>query len=144
MPSYYDDGSEYDEEEEYESEEDEISEAQRPPKVGGWTDNEGEVKAPISKQESPTKSKKPKQAKHKKDFDPRTDKMLDINSNEDYLMESLQNFKPPVDKSLDRSISVFGDKKEAPSHDPHRVIAGVKMKNMVEDHVDDINEIKQL
>lgn len=36
----------------------------------------------------------PPQPPPKKEFDPRYDKMLDINSNEDFLMESLKNFKP--------------------------------------------------
>ena len=56
--------SEYDEE--YESEEEEFSEALgNDPAVGNWTE------------------------KDKKDFDPRTDKLLDIKSDENYLMESL-------------------------------------------------------
>lgn len=118
-----------------------MTDSQRPPKVGGWTDNEGEIRVPFSQKESPNKSKKSKQPQPKKEFDPRTDKMFDINSSEDYLMESLHNFKPPVEKSVDRSISVFGDKKEAVGPE---VIAGVKMRNMVEDHPDDINEIKEL
>lgn len=64
-PSYYEES-----ESEYESEEDEASED----KMGGWT------KTPVV---------------DVKEFDPRTDKMLDIVSNEDFLMDSLKNFKPP-------------------------------------------------
>jgi hypothetical protein len=74
-PSYYDEGSEYDEE--YESEEDE---------VGGETDLEG--RAGASQPDDGLKKTK-KKDKQKKEFDPRTDKLLDIASNEDYLMDSL-------------------------------------------------------
>ena len=41
--------------------------------------------------------------KEEKGFDPRTDKMLDIKSDENYLQESLDNFRPPKDKSMDKS-----------------------------------------
>jgi len=47
-------------------------------------------------------NRKPRPFK-RKEFDPRTDKMLDINSNEDFLMESLKNFRPPQERSLNQS-----------------------------------------
>ena len=67
--------------------------------------------------------------------------MLDIASNEDYLMDSLQHFdeylekRPPHDKSVDKSISVFGERAldrsalsaMGPGGASHRVIAGVKL-----------------
>lgn len=95
-PSYYEE-SEYDEEEEYESEEDEELHLQQPAKVGGWTDQGSDEKA-----QNQSKSKT-KAIQKKKEFDPRTDKMLDINSNEDFLMESLKNFRPPQERSLNQS-----------------------------------------
>lgn len=80
-PSYYEE-SEYGESE-YESEEDEHSALKGPtPKRDGWLDGQPVVK---------------------KDFDPRTDKMIEIDVNEDFLMDSLKNFKPPEENSLDKS-----------------------------------------
>lgn len=113
--------------------------SQGPAKAEGWTDNEGE--GPKDNAGRRTKKKD----KPKKDFDPRTDKLLDIASNEDYLMDSLQNFKPPAEQSVtDKSMSVFGERQDGKSHSTHRVIAGVKLGNMVEDNIDDVNEIRQL
>lgn len=62
-------------------------------------------------------------------------------------MESLDNFQPPKDRSMDKSISVFGDKKDKTPrgsnfNDPPKVISGVKMKNMIENHDESLNEIK--
>lgn len=108
--------SEY--ESEYESEEDEDEEQsimQAPPtRVGGWTDQGSIIQDPVIKRQTVSgeaKNEKPKKAtpKHpvspkvKKEFDPRHDKMFEIDSNENYLMESLKNFKPPEEHSLDQS-----------------------------------------
>lgn len=113
--------------------------------MGGWTDNEGEIQVP-SKVGS-TNKKKGKEPK-KKEFDPRTDNILDINPSEDYLMDSLQNFKPPQESSMDKSISVFGDNRKDRTprssylNDPHKVIAGVKLDKMIDPHDESFNEIK--
>ena len=61
-------------------------------------------------------------------------------------MDSLKNFKPPHEKTMDKSaISALEnnlglDGAQATA----RVIAGVKMRNMVEDYQEDIDEIRQL
>ena len=93
-------------------------------------------------------------AKPKKEFDPRTDKLLDIDTSEDYLMEALKNFKPPVEPSMDKSQisalenqNLFGAGKniDQPSGTESKdisVIAGLKMNKMVE--ADDSKDIKEL
>ena len=141
-PSYYEE-SEYEEEEEYESEEDEEKHLQQPAKVGGWTDQEGDARG---KNQSKSKIKLPPK---KKEFDPRTDKMLDINSSEDFLMESLKNFRPPPEKSLNQSQLSALDQIVASEHKSSlkpgdaQVVAGVQMKNMM-DNEEDLKEIMQL
>ena len=55
----------------------------------------------------------------KKEFDPKKDRMFEIDSNEDYLMDSLKNFKPP--KELDKSMTSIGEKRK-----PVKIIAGSK------------------
>lgn len=140
--SYYEE-SEYDEEEEYESEEEEHQPPAQPAKVGGWTDQGSD--GGITGQIKP----KIKLPPRKKDFDPRTDKMLDINSNEDFLMESLKDFKPPVEQSLDKThISALekiipSEKKSSIRAADAKVVAGVQMKNMM-DNEQDLQEIMQL
>lgn len=130
LPSYYDEGS-YDEEEEYESEQDDLtgSAMQR-------ADKEGQPRSTFKRAK--------KRDGPPKDFDPRTDKLLDIAS-DDYLMESLQHFKPPAEQSVtDKSMSVFGERQDGKSHTATpKVIAGVKMQNMV-DNAEDVDEIRQL
>jgi len=70
--------------------------------------------------------------KVKKEFDPRTDKMLDIDVDEDFLMDSLKNFKPPEDNS-------FHNKSQLTALDglgltrQTEVLAGVKLRNMVDE-----------
>ena len=147
-PSYYEEESSeyYDEEEEYEEEEGELDEdGSKPPEpqVDGWTEKEGDAVKPVATQKA---KKKAKQPKVKKDFDPRTDKMFDINSNEDFLMDSLKNFKPPKETSIDKShISALENNLGFEgSQITARVVAGVKLRNMVEDNQEDIDEIRQL
>ena len=61
-------------------------------------------------------------------------------------MDSLKNFKPPLEKSVDKShisalennLGFDGNAAAA------RVVAGLKMQNMVEDNQTDIDEIRQL
>ena len=72
--------------------------------------------------------------------------MLDINSQEDYLMESLKNFKPPEGQMSDKSyISALeqtepmGSLRDADA----KVLAGVKMRDMVGDK-SDRQELMQL
>ena len=89
------------------------------------------------KKERP-ESSKPKPAK--KEFDPRKDKILDIATDDDILMDSLKNFKPPADNFMDKSASTFLEKKK----EDETVIAGVKMKNMVDNYDTDFDEIRQL
>ena len=63
--------------------------------------------------------------KKKKEFDPLKDKMLEIDSNEDFLMDSLKNFKPPKEPTVaDKSMTSIAE--------PPPVLAGVKLKNMIE------------
>lgn len=94
-PSYYD---EYDEEYESEEEEQEATEGPQA-QIGGWTEKGEGEDAPIL-----NAGKKP--VKLKKEFDPRKDKMLDIPSDEDFLMDSMKNFKPPMTpKMLDMSAA---------------------------------------
>ena len=71
--------------------------------------------------------------------------MFDIASDENYLMESLQNFKPPEQSVTDKSMSVFGDRQETKSTATvPKVIAGVKIQNMVENNADDLEEIREM
>ena len=111
--------------------------------MDGWTEK-GAHEPKTALPEKP--KKKAKQPKVKKEFDPRTDKMMDINSSEDFLMDSLKNFKPPVEKSMDKSrLSVLENNIGFDSNAAAaRVVAGVKLKNMVEDNQTDIEEIRQL
>lgn len=74
--------------------------------------------------------------------------MLDIDSGEDYLMESLKNFKPPEEKSMDKSkISaleqIISDKKATLNQKDKEVVAGVKIINMVDGN-QDYDELMQL
>lgn len=130
--SYYGEESEYDEE--YESEEEE-AEAERKPKVGGWTDN-GDAAVG-----------EPAELKEKKEFDPRTDKMFDIRSDDNYLMESLANFKPPeisADKSGLSLLSKHLGESQFMGQPDKAVIAGLKLRNMVENTPEDLEEIRML
>ena len=96
LPSYYDEGSEYGEE--YESEHDDVTGSEM---LGA--DKDGQRPGSTFKRAK-------KKDKPKKDYDPRTDQLLEIPS-DDYLMESLKNFKPPVEQSItDKSISALGDR----------------------------------
>ena len=78
--------------------------------------------------------------------------MLDINSSEDYLMESLKNFMPPQESSMDKShISALekltpflGKRMQIPTPQQNTtVVAGQQLKNMI-DGEEDLQEIMKL
>lgn len=62
--------------------------------------------------------------------------MLEIDSNEDYLMDSLKNFKPP--KEVDKSMTSIGEKRK-----PMKIIAGSK-NEILDPDIDDVKETQLL
>lgn len=78
--------------------------------------------------------------KEKKEFDTRNDKILEIESNEDYLMDSLKNFNPPAEQTMLDMSGVY----KSQVGTARVVIAGVKMRNMIDNDEQDIEEINQV
>ena len=73
--------------------------------------------------------------------------MLDIASDENFLMESLKNFKPPGDKSLDKSNLSINFPQNLPQElvSEGFVTSGLKLKQMMDPNSqEDINEIMAL
>jgi len=73
--------------------------------------------------------------------------MLDIASDENFLMESLKNFKPPGDKSLDKSSLSINFPQNLPQElvSDNFVTSGLKLKQMMDPNSqEDINEIMAL
>lgn len=70
-----------------------------------------------------------------------TDKMMDIASNEDFLMDSLRDFKPPDDKQLlnKSGMTAVLENNLGPIRDVEKdIVGGLKMKDMVDDNQDDL------